>query len=122
MQEYLACEDELTFMAATGLGGGVGRMGDICGALSGGVMSLGLKYGRAKEEDQNSGPKVYALTEKLYGLFEKEFGSATCYDLIKTNLRNEEERKKWANEGGPKFCRELVKKAARIVKEVVDEG
>ncbi len=122
MQEYLGYEDELTFKAATGLGGGVGRMGDICGALSGGVMALGLKYGRAAAEDKESGPKTYALAERLYGLFEKEFDSATCYDLIKTNLRNDEERKKWAKEGGPEFCGELVKKTAHIVRRVIEEG
>jgi C_GCAxxG_C_C family probable redox protein len=122
MQEYFGCEDEQTFKAATGLGGGVGRMGDICGALSGGVMAIGLQYGRASEKDKDSGPKTYALAEKLYGMFEKEFGSPTCYDLIKTDLRNEEERKKWANEEGPQFCRELVQKTARLVKQVIEEG
>jgi len=122
MQEYLGCEDELTFKAATGLGGGVGRMGDICGALSGGVMALGLKYGRGDQRDKEGGPKTYAMAEKLYQLFEKEFGSPTCYDIIKTNLRDEKERNKWANDGGPDRCKELVKKTARIVKQMIEEG
>lgn len=122
MQEYMGCEDDLAFMAATGLGGGVGRMGDICGALSGGVMALGLKHGRATAEDKESGPKTYSMAEDLYERFEKEFGSATCYDLIKTDLRNEVERKKWVSEGGPKFCKDIVKKTTHIVRKVVDEN
>lgn len=122
MQEYMGYEDELTFKAATGFGGGVGRMGDICGALTGGVMAIGLQYGRATKEDEKSGPRTYGLTEKLYGLFEEEFGSPTCYDIIKTNLRDEEERKRWVNEGGPQRCRDLVKTTARMVKQVIEEG
>lgn len=122
MQEYLGCEDELAFKAATGLGGGVGRMGDICGALSGGVMAIGLQHGRAVEKDKESGPKSYALAEKLYGVFEKEFGSPTCYDIIKINLRDEEERTRWANSGGPESCKELVKKTARLTKQVIEES
>jgi C_GCAxxG_C_C family probable redox protein len=122
MQEHLGCEDELTFKAATGLGGGVGRMGDICGALSGGVLAIGLQHGRATQEDQQSGPKTYALTEKLYGMFEKEMGSPTCYDITQTNLRNEEERKQWADQGGHQRCRELVKQTARMVKQVIEEN
>ena len=108
-------------MAATGFGGGVGRMGDICGALSGGVMAVGLKHGRQSREDKDGVPNTYTLAEKLYGKFEGEFGSATCYQLLKVNLRNDEERKKWVEEGGPKFCGDLVKKTARLVKEVLDE-
>ncbi len=122
MQEYLGCEDELTLKASTGMGAGVGYMGDICGALCGGVMAIGLQHGRATAEDKESYPKTYALTQKLYGLFEKEFGNAACYDIIKTDLRNDEEVKKWANEGGPQSCAELVKKTASIVKKVLEEG
>jgi C_GCAxxG_C_C family probable redox protein len=122
MQEYLGCEDELIFKAATGFGGGVGRMGDICGALSGGVMAIGLQYGRTTKEDQTSGPKTYALTEKLYGLFEQEFGSPTCYEITQTNLRDVADRQRWANEGGPQRCRELIKQTAHLTKQVIEEG
>ena len=122
MQEYMGYEDELTFKAATGFGGGVGRVGDICGALTGGVMAIGLQHGRASKEDEKSGPVTYALSEKLYGLFEKEMGSPTCYDIIKTNLRDDDERKQWVDQGGPQRCRELIKQTARLVKRVIEEN
>lgn len=122
MQEYLGYEDELTFKAATGFGGGVGRMGDICGALTGGVMAIGLQHGRTSREDQMGGPKTYALAEKLYKLFEKEMGSPSCYDIIRTNLRDDEERKQWAMQGGPQRCRELIKQTAHLVRQVIEEG
>jgi C_GCAxxG_C_C family probable redox protein len=120
MQEYLGYEDELTFKAATGFGGGVGRMGDICGALTGGVMAIGLKYGRTLQEDEKSGPETYALTEKLYGLFEQEMGSPTCYEIIKTDLRDPEARRRWVDQGGPQRCRELIKETCRMVKQLLE--
>ena len=122
LQEYFDCEDEQAFRAATGLGGGVGRMGDICGALTGSVMGIGLVYGRASEEDRESGPKTYALAEKLYDMFEKEIGATGCYDIIQTDLRNEEERQRRLAEGKDQVCKDLVQKAARLAKQVIEEG
>ncbi len=75
--------DDNIFKAASGFGGGVGMMGDTCGALLGASMMLSLKYGREREEIGNfeklksSGVPV----AKLYKWFEKEFGSATCHDI-----------------------------------------
>ena len=71
------------FKAASGFGGGVGMMSDVCGALVGAGMMLSLKYGRERADIEN----MEALREsgvpvaKLYKWFQTEFGSATCYDI-----------------------------------------
>jgi C_GCAxxG_C_C family probable redox protein len=83
LQEVFDMRDDNVFKAASGLGGGVGMMGDTCGALLGASMILSLKYGRDREDIGNfeklksSGVPV----GKLYKWFEKEFGSATCHDI-----------------------------------------
>ena len=43
-------EDDAIFKAASGFGGGVGMLGDTCGALVGAGMMLSLKYGRSRDE------------------------------------------------------------------------
>ena len=53
-QELLGLQDELTFKAAGPLCAGLG-MGKTCGALTGGVMVLGMKYGRPRIQDGLSG-------------------------------------------------------------------
>jgi len=45
MFEYWNGKNELIPKIATAFGGGIGRCGSVCGALTGGVMALGIKYG-----------------------------------------------------------------------------
>jgi C_GCAxxG_C_C family probable redox protein len=75
--------DDNIFKAVSGLAGGVGLMGDTCGALLGASMMLGLKYGREREEIGNFDKLKSSSVPvgKLYKWFEKEFGSATCHDI-----------------------------------------
>ncbi len=58
---------------ATGFGGGVGRHGEICGALSGSIMALGIVLGRKEAEDRAGKEKMYKITED----FIKKFVSAS---------------------------------------------
>ena len=65
--------------------GGIAGMRDTCGGLLGAVMMLGAIYGRGKD-DLTSRDKIMTTgTEagKLYKWFEKEYGSAKCYDICK---------------------------------------
>ncbi|MDZ7262657.1 MAG: C-GCAxxG-C-C family protein, partial [candidate division KSB1 bacterium] len=75
----------------TPFGGGMGLRGSVCGAISGGLMALGLKYGRTQPDQDKE--KVYQLALEFYHQFEKTFGSALCYDLIKIDLADPEARK-----------------------------
>ena len=76
-------KDETLLKAATGFTGGIGGMRDACGGLTGAVMMLGIAFGRGRR-DLKSRDKIMATNirvGKLYKWFEKEFGSATCYDI-----------------------------------------
>lgn len=72
--------DDNLFKAASGLHGGIGGMHDVCGALLGASMMLGLKYGRGSEEIDNLEKKKDStqLVSQLYKWFKKEFGSVKC--------------------------------------------
>ena len=74
-----------TFKAATGLSGGLGRTGEsACGALTAGVMVIGLVYGRSKLE-KTAESAAYGETMRRAGLlcdrFAAEFGSTKCHDI-----------------------------------------
>lgn len=60
---------------ACGLGGGVGRLREVCGALTGASLALGLKYGPDKTAVY---PEVQALAEQ----FKAECGSIICRELL----------------------------------------
>ena len=131
LQEHLPMGDGDAFKAASALAGGVARMGETCGALSGGIMAIGLAYGRKKLEDTKISPqyaKAMELAVNLYQRFEKELGSAKCRDIQKSlfgrsfDLKNPTEREEFIKAGGYEKCSEVVKKAARLAAEVILKG
>ena len=80
------CEDyglgsEFALKIGCGFGGGV-RSGEICGAVSGAVMVIGLKYGNGSIEDLESKGNCYAKTSEFLDKFRDINGSVVCRDLL----------------------------------------
>ena len=71
---------------ASGFGGGVSGRGSICGAISGAIMALNLKYGTDGTEDfEEFNEKRLVLrkiTQRFMRDFENEFGTVQCSDLL----------------------------------------
>jgi C_GCAxxG_C_C family probable redox protein len=91
MQEYYGIRsNRLIPRIATAFGGGIGRRGSLCGALTGAIMAIGLKHGTdgtALVEKE----KAYEIALKFYDRFVKEYGSPFCRELIGYDLTNPEE-------------------------------
>jgi len=66
---------------ASGFPVGMGTAGCACGALSGGVMALGLKFGRT--EPRAEMPDMFRVSKELHDEFKKKFRSTCCRVLIK---------------------------------------
>jgi len=131
LQEYLGLEDELTFKAASSLCGGLAFSGNTCGALSAGVMVLGMKYGRANIEEGLAGlVKGMLPAHRLVKWFEGEFGTTVCREL--SGLQMDEELLK-AMAAAPEAmeaalpaeliekCSQIVGKTAEKVAELISE-
>jgi len=103
---------------ATPFGGGIGRQGGVCGALSGGVVAIGARYGRDVPKDLEARDKSYALTRELFRRFKEEFGGIDCYDLIQCDLLTPEGRTR-QREIRREKC---VKFVARTVETVLELG
>jgi len=93
MFEYWNGKNELIPKIATAFGGGIGRCGSVCGALTGGVMAIGIKYG-TNEPPVEKRLKAYQLAHKFYKQFEKQHGSVLCRELIGYDLSIPEELEK----------------------------
>ena len=88
LMETFNITDSNVFKAASGLHGGIGGMGDVCGSLLGASLILGLVCGAAPkdptkpkaEEPNKPGAKDVPtqLVAQLYKWFRKEFGSVKC--------------------------------------------
>jgi C_GCAxxG_C_C family probable redox protein len=96
LQEAFGVKDEGAFKAASGLHGGIGGKRDVCGALLGSGLMLGLIFGESTEEALKP-EKPYKpgetdtptrLVGELYSWFKREFGTVKCRSV----------RKKYSNE------------------------
>jgi C_GCAxxG_C_C family probable redox protein len=88
--------DETTALRlSTGFGSGMGRMGDVCGALTGGFMVLGLKYGKVNTDGTKYGPATeitYAKVAELTRRFREINDSMDCRDLTGLDLNKPDAR------------------------------
>lgn len=73
---------------ATAMGGGLGRAGCACGALTGAEMVLGMIAGRdSASEDLN---RVYQFSGELHDRFKAKFGSTCCRSLNKGDYQSQD--------------------------------
>lgn len=89
LQEVFELEGERLWTVASGFGGGVARNQSLCGAISGGVIALGLLEGRSAKE---VGPKTVSVTmrpkvDRLIESFRQAFGAIECRDLTKYDFK-----------------------------------
>jgi C_GCAxxG_C_C family probable redox protein len=71
---------------ATGFGGGLGRTGEVCGAVSGAVMAVGWLAGRDGPEDRESYSRCSAAVREFLGQFRRAQGSLLCRELTGYDL------------------------------------
>ncbi len=100
---------------ATPFGGGLARWGTVCGAVVGGAMCLGFRYGRKTAKEKEKREITYEKVQKMLKGFEKSFGSLQCADLIHLHLRNVKDRQRYQD---MKMHRQCARFVARIVKDV----
>lgn len=75
-------DSEIALKLATAFGGGMGRRGETCGAVTGAFMVIGLKYGKTAAEDRQSQEKTYSLVKEFVDRFKSRNGSIVCRELL----------------------------------------
>lgn len=63
-------------------GGGIGRMREVCGCVSGMAMCCGMMYGSGISGDKESKDKCYKITQELANKFKNLNGSIICKELL----------------------------------------
>jgi len=97
-------------------GGGIAHRGEICGAVSGAFMVIGLKYGRTQADDIPARDKTYKAVANFIQKFENRHGSINCKELLGYDLSTEEGQKRAEEEGlFENLCPKFVRDAADIV-------
>lgn len=105
---------------ASGFGGGMGRMAQTCGAVTGAYMVIGLKYGAATG-DQEAKEKTYRLVREFAEQFRAKNGSLVCKDLLGCDISSPEGFETMKQKGlHQSVCTKLVRDACDLLDEILD--
>lgn len=119
--EELGLSEEQALKIGSCFGSGM-RKGEVCGACTGALMVLGLKYGHSKVGDIESKLKVDEVTDKFLDNFKLENGSYLCNDLLKCDISTKEGIKHaLKNNLFTDFCPKMVESAVIITENILNE-
>lgn len=111
---------EVALKIAQAFGGGMSRMGQTCGAVTGAFMVIGLKHGKVKAEDEEAKEKSYKIVREFVKRFKSLHGSIMCKDLLGYDLDNPEERRQAEEKQICEIrCPEFVKNAVEILEKLL---
>jgi len=114
--------DRVTALKVAGtFGGGMGRMGETCGAVTGALMVIGLKYGQATNDDKAAKEKSYELVRQFAERFRaRNRGCLTCRDLLGADISTPEGMKQLREKQAfTTMCPKFVHDAAEIVEQLL---
>ena len=114
-------EEALALRLGTNFGGGA-RKGELCGAVSGALMVLGLLYGHSERGDAAAKASAYALAEEYMDRFIRENGSVVCRELLGYDLSVPEQMQTIREKDLFHVrCPEIIRSAVAILDELLTE-
>ena len=107
---------------SSSFGGGMGRLREVCGAVSGMLMVAGILYGYEDPGEADGAKKAhYQLVQDLCGRFRAEAGSIICRELLENPASDPNPSPRTAEYYKTRPCARYVMLAARILDEYIAE-
>lgn len=115
---------ETALKLSSSFGGGIGRMREVCGAVSGMMMTAGILYGYSDSKDAGAKQEHYRLVQELAKRFRGENGSIICRELLNLPDGNSSPvpEKRTGEYYKKRPCAELVRCAAEIMDEELERN
>jgi C_GCAxxG_C_C family probable redox protein len=119
----LGVDRQTALRISTGFGGGMARQGLTCGAVTGAMMALGLRFGMDRPDQLQARDQTYALVQEFVRRFKDRHATITCNELVGCDISDPAARKA-ANESGvfDRICPGLVHDAAEIAEALLREN
>lgn len=114
-------EPDFAARMASSFGGGMGRMREVCGAVSGMLMVAGLLYGYEAPGDDVSKKAHYARVQYLSGQFREQVGSIVCREILKNPSSDPNPTPRTADFYKTRPCARLVALAGQILDAYIAE-
>ena len=120
--DVAAMSEEMAATVAAPFGGGMGRLREVCGAVSGMPMVAGFLSPNAKPNDNDNKKRLYSLVQSLAEEFRAENGAIVCRELL--GLAQQKDDPTPSPRTGEYYkrrpCADYVEIAARIVGEKIN--
>jgi C_GCAxxG_C_C family probable redox protein len=114
--EELGLDRNLALKMAQGFGGGMGRSGETCGAVTGAYMVLGLRYSR--DNSPESKEKMYQIIKDFAQKFKQKNRSILCKQLLGYDVSKQEELAIIKDKGlFAKLCPDFVRSSVEILEK-----
>ena len=118
--EQFGLDKQTALKVSCPFGGGMARLGATCGAVTGALMVIGLKHGKARPEDDDAKLKTYALTREFVERFKAKHGTIVCRELLGCDIGTEEGKRFFdENKYEETRCAKFVAGAVRILEEIL---
>jgi C_GCAxxG_C_C family probable redox protein len=112
----LGLDEPHAALVSSAFGGGMARQGWTCGALTGAMMTLGLRAGYTTAQDTATKDALYAKVQALVEAFEAQHGATACRQLVGVNMLDPVDRQAASDRGVfATLCPALVRTAASLV-------
>lgn len=121
--EEMGMEPKVVAKLSSSFGGGIGRMREVCGAVSGMAMVAGMFYGYDNPKDYEKKSLLYGRIQQLAGSFKEREGTIICREMLGIDGASKPIPEKRTEEYYKKRpCVELVGDAAEILEEYVSRN
>lgn len=111
--------EETALKIACGLGAGMARKQEVCGAVTAGILVLGMRHGRGGQDDRSAQERTYVKTRQLMDRFAQKHGTVICRKLLNgCELTTEEGQKHFKeNDLLKKLCVPCVQSIVMILED-----
>jgi C_GCAxxG_C_C family probable redox protein len=124
---YSFCDDlkfekDIALKMVCGFGAGMARKQEVCGAITGGIVVIGLKYGRGENDDREATELTYKKTNMLMEQFAEKHGTVMCHKLISgCDLSTEAGRKQFKEDNLLNIiCKPCVLSVVEILENIIE--
>lgn len=117
----LGFDEQMALKLGTNFGGGA-RKGELCGAVSGALLVIGLRCGHSVADDMETKAYSYKVSEEFMTRFINKNGSSVCRALLGYDLTKPEEKKVILEKNLFKTkCLDMIRDACRILDDLILE-
>lgn len=117
--EDLGLSEEMALRIGSGFGGGL-RNGEVCGAISGSIMALGLKVGHYEADNLKDKERANQLTSYLMDKFYEKYSTVRCKDILGCEDKSMEEwRIVKSTPEANETCFEMIEDAVRFLHRIL---